>query len=59
MIFHFNIQNMITQIQIESIERVMNNCLKLAKKSPNIAAILDISQDDVERVEAAIKRMRK
>ena len=50
---------MITQIQIASIEKVMNNCLKLAEKSPSIAVILDISKKDVEIVEAAIKKMRK
>lgn len=48
-----------TQIQLDSLEKVVLKCLVLADKSPNIALILDIEPDDALRARQAIEKLKK
>jgi len=47
-----------TTQQLASLEKLINNCLQLARKSPNIAAAIDLTPDDIERATAGFERMK-
>lgn len=50
---------MLTNKQIDSLERVVLKLLLLADKSPNTASVLGIEKEDAASAKAAIERLKK
>lgn len=47
----------ITHQEAEALRKTIENCLHLAALSPSTAAALNITQKDIERVGAVLRRM--
>lgn len=47
-----------SESQIQSLEKLICNFANLAKRSPNVAYLLDVTPSDIVRVEALVKKLK-
>ena len=48
-----------SETQIASLEKLIYNFTNLAKRSPNVAYLLDVTPGDIVRVEALVKKLKE